>query len=199
VELGAWVLRTACRQLVTWDALLGSHAPRRLFVNVSPAELNDPGLLERITHDLTEAGLAGDRLTLEITENGPIDSSSFPTEVVDGLRLLGCHLAIDDFGTGHSTLGRVVEIPASVLKIDRSFSQALPGSVESAAVISSALLLGHNLRRTVVVEGVETEEALRALRELGSTHFQGYHLALPQHPDTLTQALREHAGDDAEP
>ncbi|GEA87167.1 putative bifunctional diguanylate cyclase/phosphodiesterase [Cellulomonas cellasea] len=194
VELGAWVLRTACRQLVTWDAVLGRRAPRRLFVNVSPAELSDPGLLERITRDLTAAGLAGDRLTLEITENGPLDSSSFPAEVVDGLRRLGCHLAIDDFGTGHSTLGRVVEIPASVLKIDRSFSSALPGSLESAAVISSALLLGHNLRRTVVVEGVETEEALRALQELGTTHFQGFHLALPQHPDALTDAILESAG-----
>lgn len=193
VDLGAWVLRTACRQLVTWDAVLGRRAPRRLFVNVSPAELSDPGLLERITADLTSAGLAGDRLTLEITENGPLDSSTFPAEVIDGLRRLGCHLAIDDFGTGHSTLGRVVEIPASVLKIDQSFSNALPGSVESAAVISSALLLGHNLRRTVVVEGVETEEALRALQELGTTHFQGFHLALPQHPDALTDAILESA------
>lgn len=196
VELGAWVLRTACRQLVTWDALLGRRAPRRLFVNVSPAELSHPGLLERITHDLTAAGLAGDRLTLEITENGPLDSSTFPAEVIDGLRRLGCHLAIDDFGTGHSTLGRVVEIPASVLKIDQSFSNALPGSLESAAVISSALLLGHNLRRTVVVEGVETEEALRALQELGTTHFQGFHLALPQHPDALTDTLLEAPGPD---
>lgn len=194
VELGAWVLRTACRQLVTWDALLGRRAPRRLFVNVSPAELSAPGLLERITADLTAAGLAGDRLTLEITENGPLDSSTFPAEVIDGLRRLGCHLAIDDFGTGHSTLGRVVEIPASVLKIDQSFSSGLPGSLESAAVISSALLLGHNLRRTVVVEGVETEEALRALQELGTTHFQGFHLALPQHPDALTDALLEAGG-----
>ncbi|MFS0698996.1 putative bifunctional diguanylate cyclase/phosphodiesterase [Cellulomonas sp. 179-A 4D5 NHS] len=194
VELGAWVLRTACRQLVTWDAVLGRRAPRRLFVNVSPAELSDPGLLERITRDLSAAGLAGDRLTLEITENGPLDSSTFPAEVIDGLRRLGCHLAIDDFGTGHSTLGRVVEIPASVLKIDQSFTSALPGSVESAAVISSALLLGHNLRRTVVVEGVETEEALRALQELGTTHFQGFHLALPQHPDALTDAILESAG-----
>lgn len=194
VELGAWVLRTACRQLVTWDALLGRRAPRRLFVNVSPAELSHPGLLERITHDLTAAGLSGDRLTLEITENGPLDSSTFPAEVIDGLRRLGCHLAIDDFGTGHSTLGRVVEIPASVLKIDQSFSSALPGSLESAAVISASLLLGHNLRRTVVVEGVETEEALRALQELGTTHFQGFHLALPQHPDVLTDTLMEAPG-----
>jgi len=188
-DLGAWVLRAACRQLRDWDASLGEHAPRRVFVNVSTQELTDPRLPRRVAEVLTECGLEAHRLTLEITESGMISHPEYTVSALDQIGRLGVQLAIDDFGTGYSSLGRLLEIPATTLKVDQSFTRDLSGNRDAAAVVSAVLLLGHNLRRTVVVEGVENAATLEALQELGCTHVQGYHLSTPKHPDDLRQEL----------
>ncbi|WP_298457427.1 bifunctional diguanylate cyclase/phosphodiesterase [uncultured Cellulomonas sp.] len=188
-DLGAWVLAEACRQLTAWDDELGARAPQRVFVNVSTQELTDPRLPGRVADTVRAHGLDPRRLTLEITESGVISHPEVTVSALEQVRALGVQLAIDDFGTGYSSLGRLLEIPATTLKVDQSFTRGLSGNRDAAAVVSAVLLLGHNLRRTVVVEGVENAETLEALHELGCTHVQGYFVSMPQHPDELRVQL----------
>ena len=189
VELGALVLRRACRQLAAWDDELGPAAPPRLFVNLSASELAQRGLVDLVGDALQQAGVDPGRLTLEITETQLFTEPAVAAKAVQGLRSLGCQLAIDDFGTGYSSLSRVVELPTATLKVDQSFTLALTSRPEAEAVVASVLLLGHRLRRTVVVEGVEDAATLRALRALGVTHVQGHHLGRPQAAADLSRLL----------
>ena len=180
VGLDRWVIGEGCRQLAAWDAQLGPEAPRRLFVNVSVAELVQPRLGPHVADSAAAAGVDPARLVLEITERQVTTEPTAMHRVVGVLRELGCHLAIDDFGTGYSSLSRLVELPAGIIKIDGSFVRDVSRDKDSAAVVSAVLLLAHNLQKTVVAEGVEDADALQALRELGCEYAQGYHLARPQ-------------------
>ena len=188
-ELGELVLRTACRQLATWQRELGDAAPSKVFVNLSPSELGEPLLARSVERALEEAGLDAGRLTLEITETGLFDEGPIAGRNLESLRALGCGLAIDDFGTGYSSLSRLAEVPADVIKVDRSFSRDLARNASAAAVVSAVVSLGANLERTVIVEGVEDEETLDGLKRLGVTHVQGYHLGRPVPPEVLSEQL----------
>ncbi len=190
-QLGSWVIATACRQMSVWQAELGDLSPQRVFVNVSASELVESDLPVRVAAELHRCGMDADRLTIEITETGLITQPDVVRECLDALRALGCELAIDDVGTGYSSLSRIVQIPASTLKVDQSFTHHLLDSQDAAAVVAAVLLIGANLRRTVIVEGVETTTTAEALVELGATHLQGYLLAMPMHPDELSVQLRE--------
>jgi diguanylate cyclase (GGDEF)-like protein len=194
-DLGAWVLAEACRQLRAWDDSLGHLAPGRVFVNVSTQELTDPLLPVRVADTLAATGVGAHRLTLEITESGMITSPEVTLGALEQIRELGVQLAIDDFGTGYSSLSRLTQIPATTLKVDQSFTRDLAANRDAAAVVAAVLLLGHNLRRTVVVEGVEDAETLAGLHELGCTHVQGYFLSTPKHPDDLARELVEQPWD----
>jgi diguanylate cyclase (GGDEF)-like protein len=193
IEIGPWVVAESCRQLARWDALLGERAPRRIFVNLSVAELLQPGLHEGITDSAVMAGVNLQRLVIEVTESGMLDKPESVSISLSRLLDLGCGVAIDDFGTGYSALSRLLELPADILKIDRSFVQSLSHHQEAAAVIAAVLLLAHNLRKTVVAEGVEDADALATLAELGCSHAQGFHLGRPQSADRITAQLREPA------
>lgn len=111
------------------------------------------------------------------------------SRAVDPLLGLGCHLAIDDFGTGHSSLTRLVQLPADILKIDKSFVHDMTGDGTSQAIVRTVLLLADNLDLTVVAEGVENAETLAALQHLGCSYAQGYHLARPGPADEITRRL----------
>jgi len=187
-DIGNWVIAEACRQLASWDDALGGRAPERMFVNLSAAELSQPGLHDHVAHSARRAGVDPGRLVLEVTETGMLDASG-SASTVDALRHLGCQLAIDDFGTGYSSLSRLVQLPASVLKVDRSFLRDLHRDQQSVAVIAAVLTLAHNLRKTVVAEGVEDAASLAILQDLGCPYAQGYHLSTPQPPDRLAARL----------
>lgn len=192
-KIGGWVLPHACAQMAAWDRELGSAAPARISVNVSAAEFTQTDIEQRVRDALAAESLDPERLVLEITETGILAEPTAARSAIDGLRELGCELAIDDFGTGYSSLSRLVQIPAAALKIDQSFTRVLTGSAESLAVVSSVLLLGHNLRRGVIVEGVEDAATLELLQELGCDYAQGYHLAMPQSAAQIA-ALLAHSG-----
>ncbi len=189
-SIGPWVIGQSCRQLAKWDTQLGQRAPRQIYINLSVGELVQPGLHEGIAAATAAAAIAPDRLVIEITESGMLDKPGSVTEAVDRLVGLGCGVAIDDFGTGYSALSRLVDLPADILKIDQSFVHGLSRGHESAAVIAAVLLLAHNLRKTVVAEGVEDPAALATLTELGCEHAQGYYLGRPQPAEVITKQLR---------
>jgi diguanylate cyclase len=189
-DIGAWVLATACRQLATWDRELGDRAPARLYVNASVQELSRPDLPERVRAVLDEHGIDPGRITVEITENGLLTDPDAAVACLQGLLGLGCRLALDDFGTGYSSLSRLLDLPTAALKIDRSFARTLPNTTTAAAVVAAVLVLGRDLDRDVVVEGVETSDALRSLRALGCRFVQGFHLARPVPAELITALLQ---------
>ena len=187
-QVGRWVIAEACRQLARWDAALGAGAPQQLFLNLSPGELSQTELHQHLADSAHEAGIRPQRLVLEVTETGMLDTSR-SAATLDAVQRLGCQLAIDDFGTGYSSLSRLVHLPASVLKVDRSFLRDLHRDQASVAVIAAVLTLAHNLRKTVIAEGVEDAASLAVLQDLGCSYGQGYHLARPQAPDELAARL----------
>ena len=189
-SIGPWVIDQACSQLARWDRQLGRHAPSQIYVNLSVSELVAPGLHESVRASAEAADISLGRLVIEITESGMLDKLGTVTDSVDRFVQLGCHIAIDDFGTGYSALSRLVELPADILKIDQSFVRGLSRGHESAAVIAAILLLAHNLRKTVVAEGVEDAAALATLTELGCEHAQGFFLSRPQAPEAIADQLR---------
>ncbi len=162
-----------------------------LAVNLSMRDLEDPALPELIAALLRDAGLGHDALTVEITESGIMLDRVLVTGALSRLRAMGVGVAIDDFGTGYSALSYLKDLPVDALKIDRSFVQPIAGDRRSAAIVATAVTLGHALGLEVVAEGVEDEASLELLRSLGCDTAQGYHLGRPLPADGFAAWVRE--------
>ncbi|MET8148843.1 putative bifunctional diguanylate cyclase/phosphodiesterase [Actinoplanes sp. NPDC049668] len=185
VELGAWVLRTACAQAVVWLATLGDRAPERMGVNVSARQLAEPGFPELVASVLARSGLEPQRLTLEITETA-VFGGGRAVQAVKDLRELGVRIALDDFGTGHSSLGLLQTVPVDVLKVDKSFVDDITLAGREAVIATALIQVSHGLGLTAVAEGVETAEQATELHRLGYRLAQGYHFGRPvAEPDFL--------------
>ncbi|MEB3370072.1 sensor domain-containing protein [Saccharopolyspora mangrovi] len=176
-SLGAHMLRTAVRELA---AMRERHRLElRLHANLSPRQLEDPGLQATVQQALADSGLPARALCLELTENAIMCDPDAATPVLYALRELGVSLAIDDFGTGHSSLAQLRRLPFDILKIDRSFITDLQDSDEPDVLVTSIIAMSHTLGLTVVTEGIETAHQLDLLRDLGSDQAQGYYLGKP--------------------
>ncbi len=194
-EISLWVVGAACTQLARWDAQLGPRSPQRVFVNVTITDLLDHAWNMHLRSCLAGSGLDPGRLVLEVTETELMADPGRIAGMLTGVTDLGCTLAIDDFGTGYSSLSRLANLSAAILKVDQSFTRDLHRSRESLAIISSILLLAHNLQMTVVVEGVEDLAAVEILEELGCTYAQGYALGHPEPASAISAALATRAAD----
>lgn len=173
VEMGAWVLRTACREAARWNT------PVRIAVNLSPVQLADVNLIGTVRSVLAETGLAPDRLELEITESMIIDDKLTALHILRQIKALGVTIAIDDFGTGYASLDTLNAFPFDKIKIDRSFLMEADKSPQARAIVRAVLALGRSLNIPVLAEGVETEAQLAILREEGCDEAQGYLLGRP--------------------
>ncbi|GMA87918.1 hypothetical protein GCM10025868_31680 [Angustibacter aerolatus] len=180
VEMGGFVLREACAQARRLARRRGRARPRAAVREPVGRRDRRPRAARPGGRALREHGLQPGHHARDHRGRACSPSPPSPPPPCRRCATSAASLAIDDFGTGHSSLSRLLEIPASTLKVDQSFSRGLPTRRDAAAIVSSVLLLGHNLRRTVVVEGVEDALTLETLHRLGATHVQGYHLARPQ-------------------
>lgn len=171
-----WVLVTALRQCREWQ---GQGLSLPVSVNVSARSFQTPRLLERVEWALNEAGVSGESLEIEITEETLMTDLDYGAQVLARLGDLGVRVAVDDFGTGYSSLAYLRRLPIHTLKIDKSFLLAAPDSRADAAIVRSIIELGHNLGCTVVAEGVETPRAWSLLAALGCDAVQGYHVSGP--------------------
>ena len=178
VELGAWILETACRQLVRWTAALGPLAPDRISVNVSARQLAKPGFAGSVAAVLARTGLPAHRLTVEVTETAVFGGGPAVTALHE-LRALGVRIALDDFGTGHSSLGLLQTVPVDILKIDKSFVDRITEAGRHAVIAEAMMQVSHGLGLDAVAEGVETAEQAQALSRLGYRLLQGYHFGRP--------------------
>jgi len=172
VPIGAWVLRTACRQNRDWQqAGLG---PMRIAVNLSARQFAQPGLVREIARVLEETGLPPDSLEIELTETLMMVDVEAAIRIMGELKRMGVKLSIDDFGTGYSSLSYLRRFPVDVLKIDRSFVRDIAGSEDGAAMVGAIIALARGLRMRVIAEGVETEAELNYLKLRGCDEVQGH-------------------------
>jgi diguanylate cyclase len=184
VDIGDWVLRTACATAVSWAR------PFRVAVNVAPMQLNHE-LAKRVAETLRETGLAPARLEIELTESGIIADRQHALQVVLALKAIGATVAMDDFGTGYSSLSTLQAFPFDKIKVDKSFIQSVETSAHAAAIIKATMLLGRSLNIPVLAEGVETERQLEFLREEGCDSVQGYLFGKPMPHDDVSRMIRD--------
>lgn len=183
VPIGEWVLQTACAQNKAWQDQ--GHGPVRIAVNVSGRQFKQPGFVDMVDRVLAETGLDPRWLELEITENVIMENYGDAIMTLTDLKVRGIHLSIDDFGTGYSSLRYLKHFPISKLKIDRSFVQDISSDSDVDAIVSSIIVLGHNMNLEVIAEGIETEAQLRFLRERDCEQGQGYLFSRPLPPQDV--------------
>lgn len=175
--IDAWVVQVACEQFAGWS---GASAKSTIAVNLSAHDLQSPDIVEVVREALRRSGLSPERLTLELTESTLLAGGATVAANLAWLRALGVRLAIDDFGTGYSSLSYLRQIPAQILKLDRSFVSGLDTDAAARAVVGAIVTMGHALGLLVVAEGVEESDQADQLRSLGCDAAQGYFFARPQ-------------------
>jgi diguanylate cyclase (GGDEF)-like protein len=186
LPIDRWVIHEACRAAATWQ----DRAPEAtIAVNISAAHLRRPDLIATVTAAVAGAGLAPRALTLELTESALIDGSEAVLDRLAQLRELGIRIAIDDFGTGYSSLSYLHRIPATELKIDRSFVARLGEDTRAYATVEMVTRLADAFDLTVVAEGVETDGQHAAVTAIGCLHGQGWRYGRPAALADLRAAL----------
>jgi diguanylate cyclase len=173
VPLGEFVLRQACRDAMTWPASL------RVAVNLSAAQFRRKGLVETVKAALSESGLSGDRLELEVTETLLVENREDALRTLNELKELGVLIAMDDFGTGYSSLSYLQSFPFDKIKIDRAFVMELPDSPQNASIVRAVAAMGRSLNMRIVAEGVETTSQAEMLQELDCDEMQGFLFSKP--------------------
>ncbi|KTD16886.1 putative bifunctional diguanylate cyclase/phosphodiesterase [Legionella jordanis] len=192
VQLGEWVLKTACTQYMSWLAEGLVSKEIKLAVNVSPLQLSQEKFIDSFMLVLKDSKIPPQYLELELTETAVMLNSVDLDAIFRQLQNIGVSIAIDDFGTGYSSLSRIKELPVSTLKIDRSFIQGIDKTANDATLVKSIITLGKNLGLTIISEGVETEEQIQILSRYRCKIVQGFYFGeKPLRREELTQLLRE--------
>ncbi len=187
IDVGAWVLRTACAQAAAW---VEKGLDLSISVNVSPRQLQHD-LLRVVSSTLEATGLEPSRLVLEVTESVLLHNTDATIRELHDFHRLGVRIAIDDFGTGYSSMSYLRQFPIDILKIDRSFIAGLDQSREASTIVRSLVGLGRNLGLQTVAEGIEETSQLSALREDSCTNGQGFLIARPVPPRELERLVRD--------
>jgi diguanylate cyclase (GGDEF)-like protein/PAS domain S-box-containing protein len=193
VEMGEWILREACREAASWPL------PLQIAVNLSPAQFTHGDLVGLVHSILLETGLAPDRLELEITEGVLIEDFDRGLALLRRLKALGVRISMDDFGSGYSSLSYLQAFPFDKIKIDRAFVMNLGRNPQSAAIVRAVIGLGHGLEMSIVAEGVETQEQLGFLADVGCDAVQGYFIGKPLPIGQYAALVGRPAGKTIEP
>ena len=188
-RLGGWVLEVACRQAAVWQR---ENPGFELNVNLSATQLGNPDLIDEVRAVLDRTGLPPHLLVLELTETVALTDLAESARVLGGLKTLGVRIALDDFGTGFSSLSHLGALPVDVVKIDRSFVQAMQGNA-GASVAEAVLQIARTFNLSPVAEGVEDAVQAARLLELNCGRAQGYHFARPMPSGAVTDLLARQA------
>jgi diguanylate cyclase (GGDEF)-like protein len=172
-DLSISVMRQALTEAKSWDPSL------TISVNISPAQLKDPWLAQRIVKMLVETGFPANRLEVEITETSLFENLAMAQSIVGSLKNQGIRLALDDFGTGYSSLAHLRMLPFDRIKIDKSFVTSINDNPESAAIVNAIARLGDSLGLAVTAEGIEDAKIEERLRQIGCQKGQGWHFGRP--------------------
>ena len=172
-EIGDWVLHTACREAMTWQDRV------MVAVNASPLQVEAGDFAQRVARALSDSGLPGHRLEIEITENLLLRDDGTVLSTFAALRGMGVHLVLDDFGTGYASLSQLARFHFDKIKIDRSFIGVPDAAAEHSAIVRAIAALGISLGVPTTAEGVETLQQLRRVQDNGCTSVQGYFYSKP--------------------
>ncbi len=160
-----------------------------ISVNLSPRNLHDANISERISQLLEGWSVAAEHLVLELTENAIIADTTKASTTLNTLNQMGCQLSIDDFGTGYSSLAYLKHLPVDELKIDKSFVLDMLSDESDRVIVESTIKLAHNLGLRVIAEGVENDKTLSMLQELECDTVQGYLISRPLPWEQIRQWL----------
>lgn len=185
--LDAMVVKNAYTDAVRWQA---EFPEVRLNVNLSPREFQEGNVLERLTTLVTACGINTRRVNLEITETSYIDDPEETTKIVDALKKLGLSLWLDDFGTGHSSITHLQHFDVDGIKLPGAFVKDLVNDHRCRAILQSLVALAHDLGLEVIAEGIETEQQLAFLRDLGCEYIQGFLFSKPMAAGAFEELLR---------
>jgi len=193
VEIGTWVLESACRQLAMWRE--DGIAPSRLALNVSVQQLRAGDFVQLVSDTLQRMGLPPQILELEVTE--AVFAEEDARLALRNLAALGVRVALDDFGTGYSSLNYLRQHRVDAIKIDRSFMSEVPDNYQATTLLATIIDMAHALGKQVVAEGVETLPQLDFLRQRGCDVAQGFVLARPLNVADVTERLAQRSGSTA--
>lgn len=186
--IGDWVIEELCRQCLVWQE---QGVAVDVTFNLSPRQLWQQDAVGRLLAQVAAMGVETSRLVIEITESTAMRDPERTHRVLEELHEQGFRLAIDDFGTGYSSLARLRNLPVDILKIDRRFVGDIPGDPDAASMVRAVVGLAHSLAMKPLAEGIEDEEQLHYLVDLGCTLGQGFHFSPPVPPDELTRRVHE--------
>ncbi|NJM99231.1 MAG: GGDEF domain-containing response regulator [Phormidesmis sp. RL_2_1] len=177
VEIGKWVLETACAQAKRWISM--NRGIRYISINLSSVQFNQSDLIDQIKNTLANSGLLPSELELEITETALMQDAESAISTLGELKALGIRLAIDDFGTGYSSLSYLKQLPIDTLKIDNCFVRGANEDPKNQAILQSTIELAHRLDLQVVAEGVETPDEQALLSQYQCDYLQGFWVGKP--------------------
>jgi EAL domain-containing protein (putative c-di-GMP-specific phosphodiesterase class I) len=183
IALGEWVMNRACDEAAAWP-----HGVK-VAVNLSPIQFRDHGLALQVVSALAKSGLSPQRLELEVTERLLLEDNDSTLATMQQLKNLGVGISLDDFGTGYSSLNYLRKFPFDKIKIDQSFVRGVGGERDAGAIIGAVATLGAGLGKTVVAEGIETEEQAKLARLQGCHEGQGYFFGRPMTSDAIRAKL----------
>ena len=189
LSIGQWVIEQACHDIQKLEQLTLPEHFKKIAINISAKQLVQHDFQHKIMHSIEHNNISAERLSLELTENLLVENIEDSIKLIAALKANSIDCSIDDFGTGYSSLTYLKRIPASTLKIDRSFVANIEQSSESVAIASMIISLGKTLKMNVLAEGVETEQELNCLKELGCYQYQGYYFTKPLPFDEFVQLL----------
>lgn len=181
------VLTATLQQIVIWRSM--GFDKLRVSINISPLQLRAETLVRDTLKALEDAGVGGSQLEIELTETSVLENPEQARKELGTLRETGVSVSLDDFGTGYTSLSLLSELPLDVVKIDKSFIDAVTTSARASAIVGSVINMAHALNLRVVAEGVETEEQVSELRRLGCDEVQGYWVCRPAPASTVTAFL----------
>lgn len=177
--LGRWAAYEAAQALSRWDAKFGQPLPVGVNVNLSPIQMARDDVASMFEEALRYSGIAGSRLTAELTESAIVADPDKARKLLVALKGLQMPIAMDDFGTGFSNLASLHSLPIDILKIDRSFVSSMLEDHDKAVIVRTILSLAESLNLKVTAEGIETQALAHALQQMGCWQGQGYHFAKP--------------------
>lgn len=177
IPVGTWVLQQACGQLYQWKSQ--GHTEWTLAVNLSPAQFEQPDIVDIVCNALAQYQLSPAHLTLELTESTALKNLKRSVEVLNAFADLGITVSIDDFGTGYSNILMLKSLPARELKIDRIFVKDISENSKNTKIVSTIIDIAHSMNMRVVAEGIETQEQETLLTQMGCGVLQGFLYAKP--------------------
>ena len=189
-EIGRWVLDQACRQCQAWRREHGDDAPQSVWVNLSVRQFADGDLARQVAQILRALDFDPKQLTLEVTEGLVIENVDVALRTLAELRALGVRIYMDDFGSGYSSLGYLDRLALDGIKIDRAFISQMSTGERPLQLVNTIVSLIRNLGFVPIAEGVETDEQLRLLRDMGCAFAQGFLFSKAVPPDAIAKLLK---------